>query len=429
MIEINLGKKILINDDCMNALKQMPDNSIDSIVTDPPYGLNFMGKKWDYDVPKSEIFKEMLRVLKPGGHMLCACGTRTQHRMAVNIEDAGFEIRDVITWLYGSGFPKSRAIDKDIDKMFGAEREIVGERGYSSPDTRGDHSSGTGGWNSSQCGTKERINIPITAPATDSAKEWQGWGTALKPACEFWTLARKPLSEKTVAANVLKHSTGGINIDGCRVGDFNDGAARSNTPGSGRMKTGGGLRGTDTFSRSSPSKPLNENQGRWPANLILDEEAAEVLDQQTGELGSGGSKRNSTMSELHKWKGTDNDRIKDKGGASRFFYVAKASRSERNQGCESLEARETKRYGDFQGTEDHAPKLDVKNTNFHPTVKPIKLMTYLCRLITPPNGIVLDPFMGSGSTGVAAIKEGLGFIGIERELAYFEICKARIESA
>lgn len=380
MIRVNLNSPKLIKGDCLEALKQLPDNSIDSIVTDPPYGISFMGKKWDYQVPSVETFQEMLRVLKPGGHMLCACGTRTQHRMAVNIEDAGFEIRDVITWLYGSGFPKSMDISKAIDKKFGAEREVIGQKDVG-PNIRGNNFHGDSG---------DRMIAEITNPATDEAKQWQGWGTALKPACEFWTLARKPLSEKTVADNVLKHGTGGINIDGCRI----EGEPVESGRG-GRKPIGLGW-GHDGQSTSS----LN-TQGRFPANLILDKEAAKALDEQSG--------------------------IE----ASRFFYVAKASKSERNVGLDHLPKKLAGTYAQDEwsrnnmGNTPDSQRLPV--SNFHPTVKPIKLMQHLVKMITPLNGIVLDPFMGSGSTGVAAVKEGFGFVGIEREESYFEICKARIE--
>ena len=199
----------LLHGDCLEQMKTLPDNSVDAIVTDPPYGISFMAKKWDYDVPKVDVWQEAMRVLKPGGHALIACGTRTQHRMVVNIEDAGFEIRDVVSWIYGSGFPKSLNIGKAIDKAAGAEREVTGSR-------VADNITG-GNMHASNRGERHVIELK-DAPATEAAKQWDGWGTALKPACEFFTLARKPLSEKTVAANVLKWGTGGINIDGCRVG-------------------------------------------------------------------------------------------------------------------------------------------------------------------------------------------------------------------
>lgn len=359
--------------DCLEALRSLKSNSVDSIVTDPPYGLKFMGKKWDYEIPKVEVWRECLRVLKPGGHMLVACGTRTQHRMVVNIEDAGFEVRDVITWLYGSGFPKSLDVSKAIDKAAGAEREVIGEQDVG-PDMRGGNFENAEG----------RMIAKITAPATDLAKQWQGWGTALKPACEFWTLARKPL-EGTVAANVLKHGVGGINVDGCRIEspDANLAAKQKNFDGM-------GYGGNSDTSEVPTYNPI----GRFPANLILDEEAAAML-----------------------------------GEPSRFFYVAKASKSERNAGCEGLGAKEKQgarpNSKDMSGKfpdHDHRPS----GGNNHPTVKPVKLMRYLCRLITPPGGLVLDPFMGSGSTGVAALQEMFRFYGVELNGEYFEIAKVRL---
>lgn len=387
----------LILGDCLEELKKLPDNSVDSVVTDPPYGISFMGKKWDYEIPSVDVFKEILRVLKHGGYALIACGTRTQHRMAVNIEDAGFEIRDVITWLYGSGFPKSLDISKAIDKAAGAEREKLGTK-Y---ELLG-HGKKAHGQAYHADRKREWLDNPeaaahfVTAPSTDAAKQWQGWGTALKPACEFWTLARKPLAEKTVAKNVLKYGTGGINIDGCRVEASDLEALQKNwdrTQSENQGIASTGIKAIDLRDRAPT--------GRFPANLILDEEAAALLDLQTGETVTGGKN-------AWKWdsqgsfglKGHFNGGYKDTGGASRFFYTAKASKSERNAGCE---------------------------VNGHPTVKPIKLMRYLCRLITPTGGVVLDPFMGSGSTGLAAKLDCFDFVGIEREPQYFEIAKARVE--
>jgi DNA modification methylase len=354
----------VFNDDCLNVLREMPDNSVDSIVTDPPYGISFMAKKWDYDVPSVEVWKEALRVLKPGGHSLIACGTRTQHRMVCNIEDAGFEIRDVVSWIYGSGFPKSLNISKAIDKAAGAEREVVGI----STNSRDRSKHVVHAMN-------EIPNKPIdiTAPATDEAKQWDGWGTALKPACEFFTLCRKPLSEKTVAANVLKWGTGGINIDGCRVG----------------------------------TEEIETATGRFPANLIHDG-SQEVLDlfpeTKSGDFTQRGQSANTVQP--NGWKTGDRNYKKfkgDQGSAARFFYVPKASKKDRNEGCGELE-----------------------KGNNHATVKPTALMAYLCRLITPTGGVVLDPYMGSGSTGKAAVREGFSFVGIELDPDYYEICKARI---
>ena len=246
----------LLHGDCLEQMKTLEDNSVDSIVSDPPYGISFMAKKWDYDVPSVEVWKEAMRVLKPGGHALIACGTRTQHRMVVNIEDAGFEIRDVVSWIYGSGFPKSLNISKAIDKAAGAEREVVGMK-----DNKGRVKAE--GW-----GMSDDKADNITAPATDAAKQWDGWGTALKPSSEFFTLCRKPLSEKTIAANVLKWGTGGINIDACRVGTDE--------------KLGRLNQSTSTFNAKN-SSPLVDNsggKGRFPANLILswDEDEYQLKD-------------------------------------------------------------------------------------------------------------------------------------------------------
>lgn len=348
----NEGVK-LIHGDCLDVLKGMPDNSVDSIVTDPPYGLSFMGKKWDYDVPEQATWEECLRVLKPGGHLLAFAGTRTQHRMAVRIEDAGFEIRDMIAWVYGSGFPKSLDVSKAIDKAAGAEREVVGiKANYHSEGKR----AGTG---VSQHGVQDgSFSNPdkaaqITAPATESARQWQGWGTALKPALEPITVARKPF-KGSVSANVLEWGTGAINIDGCRIGE-----------GGGRKRSGEEHYKTAPGAMSSYKGCARsvEGLGRWPANLIHDgsDEPTEFL-----------------------------------GAAARFFYCAKASKKERGEG------------------------------NTHPTVKPTDLMAYLCRLVTPPDGVVLDPFMGSGSTGKAAVREGFRFIGIEMDADYLAIAEARI---
>ena len=316
----------------------MPDNSVDSVVTDPPYGLSFMGKKWDYDVPNTEIWAECLRVLKPGGHLLAFAGTRTQHRMAVRIEDAGFEIRDMIAWVYGSGFPKSRNLDGD----------------------------------------------------------WKGWGTALKPALEPITVARKPLIG-TVAANVLAHGTGAINVDGCRVGTDTVGwggkgrNGESATAGASRGGTQGGYN-----YNNGEARPAN---GRWPANLIHD-----------------GSEEVISLME----------------SPARFFYCAKASKRDRDEGLNDMPTVTADPYGQHRGRrmENNDARFDGKpaaqGKNNHPTVKPTELMRYLCRLVTPPGGIVLDPFMGSGSTGKAAVLENFDFIGIELNPEYFAIAEKRV---
>ena len=306
--------------DCLDVLATLPDNSVDSIVTDPPYGLSFMGKKWDYDVPSVAIWEQCLRVLKPGGHLLAFAGTRTQHRMACRIEDAGFEIRDMIAWVYGSGFPKSHNLE-------------------------GDH---------------------------------KGWGTALKPALEPITMARKPLSG-TVAETVLQHGTGAINVDGCRVGT-DGGTTRSDQApyAESGWRTGHAV------------EPINA--GRWPANIIHD--------------------------------GSNEAALALKSGA-RFFYTAKAGKDDRNDGCDAFDQRPA---GGMQGRNDGSLGTITLSKNHHPTVKPTTLMAYLCRLVTPPGGTVLDPFMGSGSTGKAATVNGFRFIGIERDPEYHKIAQARISN-
>lgn len=381
----------LMNGDCLEKLKELEDNSIDSIVTDPPYGLSFMGKKWDYDVPSVEIWKECFRVLKPGGHLLAFAGTRTQHRMAVKIEDAGFEIRDMIAWVYGSGWPKSLDISKAIDKKFGAERTEGGRVWAGGKRTGGivkDDETET---------TSERTIFDT--PATDEAKEWSGWGTALKPSMEPITVARKPLSENTVADNVLKFGTGGINIDGCRV------SLNGEKP----FSYPNGRQGSACFKKKSLETNLetpiqgNDN-GRFPANLIHDG-SDEVVDlfPNTGKSGiavqrNGGGQKLGGNGIYGGSKGLIRDDVgySNSGSTSRFFYCAKASQKDREEG------------------------------NNHPTVKPTELMKYLCRLVTPKNGTVLDPFMGSGSTGKAAISERFSFVGIERDEEYFKIAQNRI---
>jgi transcriptional regulator with XRE-family HTH domain len=408
VIELLLG-------DCLERLRELPDCSVDACVTDPPYGLSFMGKAWDYDVPQVDVWREVLRVLKPGGHLLAFAGTRTQHRMAVQIEDAGFEIRDLIAWVYGSGFPKSLDVSKAIDKHGGASVAWFGpwfrkwrtEHGITQKQVAALFPSKTGGLTGCVANWELGFNLPtpdqfnlirdtfglpfdsieaaerevvaqqrgtvlavapgqdndrssttldITVPATPAAQQWSGWGTALKPALEPITVARKPF-KGTVAANVLEHGTGAINVDGCRVRT----EQRYNPP-------AGNKAGGNSLNISAVGMPEDADgrtaAGRWPANLIHDgsDEPCALL-----------------------------------GDAARFFYCAKASKADRGDG------------------------------NGHPTVKPTELMRYLCRLVTPPGGVVLDPFMGSGSTGKAAALEGFRFIGIEREAEYLEIARGRIE--
>lgn len=406
----------MFNANCLDKMKDLESNSIDAIVTDPPYGLSFMGKKWDYDVPSVEIWKEALRVLKPGGHLLSFGGTRTYHRMVVNIEDAGFEIRDQIQWLYGSGFPKSQDVSKAIDKAAGAEREVIGEaRSGSSSRAFQSEEKTTAGIHS------------ITEPSTELAKKWQGWGTALKPANEPICLARKPL-EGTVSQNVSKWGTGAINVDGSRIG------IESRTQLSGK--------GTNANCYGKYGKgDVVKVQGRWPANIILDEVAAEMLDEQSGKLVSKWGKQRAKHDGKKSMFGLGvpdsvNQFAGDSGGASRFFYVAKASKRERNAGLEGMPRKQVSHMITGSGkpsesvkersAEGEPNRFTATHSNHHPTVKPVKLMEYLIKLVTPPNGTVLDPFMGSGSTGVAAKNLGFKFIGIEMNEEYFEIAKRRI---
>jgi DNA modification methylase len=337
----------LINADCLEALKSLPDCSIDAVVTDPPYGLNamkskdvaeclaawasgetweprgrgFMGKSWDAWVPPPELWREVHRVLKPGGHALVFAGSRTQDLMSVALRLAGFEVRDTVQWLYGSGFPKSLDVSKALK----------------------DH---------------------------PQAREWEGWGTALKPAYEPAILVRKEL-DGTVANNVLEHGVGGLNIEGCKVGD----ELRVNAP-AGNKAGDRNVSFSERLEKWRQSDPRpRQRVGRYPSNVILDEPASASLTEQAGDV-------------------------------SRFFYTSKPSKKEREAGLDATGGQ---------------------RANVHPTVKPIDLMRYLCRLITPPNGTVLDPFMGSGSTGCAAALEGFDFVGIEREAEYFEIAQRRIE--
>jgi DNA modification methylase len=449
---------ILYQGDCLDIMRSLPDNSVDAVVTDPPYGLSFMGKKWDYAVPSVEIWAECLRVLKPGGYLLSFAGTRTQHRIACGIEDAGFEIRDMIAWVYGSGFPKSLDVGKAIDKINGetgrllkftqwmrttgmrpaeattilrntgaispngtmaghffandiagqpaiptpelwakirphiavdipewvdklverieAEREIVGK-------AHGKRLAFAPGQNTA-C---PAVIMNLTAPATPEAKEWNGFGTALKPALEPITVARKPI-EGTVAENVLKWGTGAINIDGCRVG-----SDRQDT------RHGGG-KNFSSYELNPDAKGYNLPAKRFPANLIHDG-SDEVLEC------------------------FPND-------AARFFYCAKASKAERNAGLDGMEERikvwngqSNKSSSDIKPVEE---RWTTKMQNTHPTVKPIALMEYLIKLVAREGYTVLDPFLGSGTTAIACVKQGRKYIGCEMDKDYCEIAKRRIDA-
>lgn len=411
--------KLMLGDN-IQSLKKLPDNSIDSIVTDPPYALNFMQKRWDAEVPSVEFWKEVYRVLKPGGHILSFGGTRTYHRMVVNIEDAGFEIRDQVMWLYGSGFPKSHNIGKAVDKIQGNKREVVSiKENYLNIKGSG-KSMYDDAWHGNQ-----RIDLEETR----GSSPYEGWGTALKPANEPICVARKPLSEKTIADNVIKWGTGGINIDGCRVGFRSEADKESAKPGS--------LNATGENSMFGLKSGNEQNEeGRFPANIILDETAAELLDEQSGVSKSTKafmSVPDITGGSYVGYKGATDKKTErghnDSGGASRFFYVAKVSKKERNLGLDSVEvAKNVRPQGEAFGNGSAITDVVKGKGNVHPTVKPVQLMSYLCRLITPENGIVLDPFMGSGSTGIAALLEGFRFVGMEMDEDYFKIAEARIEN-
>jgi len=534
----------IYNEDCLEFMKKIPENSIDAIVTDPPYGLEFMGKDWDKfkqgkniaggttgkdtpfgrSKPLNSVYQytnkqkhemqdfferwaiECLRVLKPGGFLLAFGGTRTYHRMACGIEDAGFEIRDCIQWLYGSGFPKSLNIGKQVDKMGGnkvvefkkfrdwlkdkkikskytnkqldeflgfslkgggmfdhfindsqpqiptkeywfkikeklnltdewdylidreeAEREITGKDGrgelkedmFFTQDNKKAFESGKsigyGKWD-----LKDK-------PATEEVKQWEGWGTALKPANEPIVVARKPLSEKNVALNVLKWGTAGINIDACRI--------KGQTP----IRRADKKKFVPTIDHQwgtiTKRTEYNNTQGRFPANIILDEEAGRMLDVQTeGKVGNGHWSKTKTTGFGEFGNGKSEYygvgvKDKEKGGASRFFYCPKASKSERNMGCEDLEEKKQ----DLSRKEGNPGRDNPRNRgvhlrkNNHPTVKPIKLMEYLIKLVSKEGATILDPFMGSGTTAISCVKLNRNFIGIEKEQNYIEIANARLK--
>ena len=404
--------QFILPGDCREVMASLPDASVDAVVTDPPYELGFMGKRWDdsgiaYDL---DVWGQCLRVLKPGGHMVAFGGTRTWHRLASAIEDAGFEVRDSIAWLYGSGFPKSLDVSKAIDKAAGAERtERVGPS-YKVPNAKAvnPHFIAIADRREDQ---PTEIDYAPTAPATDAAREWQGWGTALKPAHEPIVVARKPLTG-TVAANVLEHGTGALNIDACRIGFASEADEQESKTKNRHADFGTPPGGNAVYGDFSMVARVNYNPpGRWPANVILDEDQAAELDRQSGVTGprpSGWSRSGSKASPNEAMSGGNYARdpkpdsfVDGGGGASRFFYVAKAPASER-------------------------PKVDG---TAHPTVKPITLMRYLCRLVTPKGGTILDPFAGSGATVEAAILERFHIIAIEKEADYLPLIHARIERA
>jgi site-specific DNA-methyltransferase (adenine-specific) len=439
----------LLLGDCLDKLKELDDNSVDSIVTDPPYGLSFMGKKWDYDVPSQAIWEECMRVLKPGGHILSFAGSRTYHRMAVRIEDAGFEIRDQIMWIYGSGFPKSHDVGKNIEKIKVGGKANLTQVGTKKGLVATNHNdkaklSNPSGFSyrTNQKGYSEvatdRTQVNGQIPVYEITNDYKGWGTALKPAHEPIVMARKPF-KGNVAENTLEWGVGGINIDGCRIGyvsDYDKKHQEDIRKGTGTFFGGDG---------ESKCEQVDMN-GRFPANIILDEEAGRILDEQSGnKTGQRGvvkgtepshTKKNAIYGDYSMVEGKFVEPIDELGGASRFFYCPKASKSDRDEGCGVLDEKE-RRVTNMTGlgtlTTIEKRKTDdgfiaPKQKNIHPTVKPTELMKYLIRLVTPKGGVVLDPFMGSGSTGKAAVREDMDFIGIEREEEYYEIAKQRIQN-
>jgi len=432
----------LLLGDCRNQLAALPPNSVDFCLTDPPYELGFMGKCWDasgvaFD-PKT--WAAVLRVLKPGAHLLAFGGTRTYHRMTCAIEDAGFEIRDSIHWIYGSGFPKSHDISKAMDRSAGVARQVVGHAAAGDAGGSGEHAGVQGSYG-------YRGEYDLTAPASDLAKAWEGWGTALKPAHEPIVVARKPLSEKSVAANVERWGTGALHIEAARVGTALAGWNGSN-----------GFQNTHEASRhgglgGGAPRPA---AGRWPANVLFchTPECAEgcsplcpvrILDGQSGytrsRMVSGVGRDDGGVAFNLRRKSPRLRGHEDAGGASRFFhcfepdapflYCPKPSRSEREAGCEGLEQRSPafgNERGDGLGRGISHTRQDQQRGNSHPTVKPVRLLEHLITLCTTPGAVVLDPFTGSGSTGVAALKSGRQFIGIELSPEYLEIARARIGS-
>jgi hypothetical protein len=375
----------VLEGDCLTVLPSMPADYFTSLVTDPPAGISFMGKAWDKGGVGwvdwlTAVMKECLRVLKPGSHALIWALPRTSHKTMTAVENAGFEIRDVIYHLFGSGFPKGMDVSKALDKAAGTERHLIGVDQKWIKRVGSNHGEST--YTDKSFGCVGPNGGKITAPATDEAKQWGGWNTALKPAVENWILARKPLSEKTIAANVLKWGTGALNIDACKIGD--------DVHWSGHKGKSVNCYGGWTVNHGPNAGQWKE--GRYPANLICSE--PELL-----------------------------------GDVARYFYCAKASMKERNAGCEGFPMQ------DLPGVYDCSidgsiptKKITQPRQNNHPTVKPLALMRYLCRLITPPAGTVLDPFMGSGSTGVAALQEGFDFHGVEADTEYFKIAQARLAS-
>lgn len=453
------GEFSLLEGDCRAWMPTFEESCIDSIVTDPPYGLKFLGKEWDnlgkgegIERWNQEWAREALRVLKPGGHMLVAGIGRTFHRMMVGVEDVGFELRNVIYHIFGSGFPKNMDVAKAIDRQLGIEREVVGTE---------EVGVGMQG-NQMHAGRPREVQVRDKTVATsEEAKRWEGWGTGLKPAVEVWALFRKPLGERNITENLMRWGTGALNIDGCRIPLGADSAAKVGWQGApnegsyypsgfredprlgGRGDWEGGKAGYMGYAGGrASSSPL----GRHPANLILshDEDCQEgecvggcpvrIMGEQSGERKAGGdvTSRESGKGYMEGWFGKDGaDKFQGysaPGTAARFFYQAKPSTKERDLGCGDLywKREGPGKYTAISKAEYNAlPEANRVSGNIHPTVKSIRLMSYLIRLVTPPGGLILDPFAGSGSTALAAYLEGMGCIGIEQDPVAAEIARKR----
>lgn len=462
----------IIHGDCIEVMKTLPENSVDAVVTDPPYGWRFMGKAWDgadieervadrrtyhqnedrravllgghnsiaaeagkynLSLTGNKAFqqwtedwaREAFRVLKPGGHILVFCGPRTYHRMASGVEDAGFEIRDAANWIFGSGFPKSLNISKAIDKMNGADREVVSSRV-----TRKKVSPTLDPTSSMN---KPGARAEYSLPSSNDAKTWNGWGTALKPACEYIAIGRKPIEKGlNIAQNVLKWGTGAMNIDGCRIGyasDTDKEIARINALGPvERFKTTKPI--YEGGKQSGGFADTHNAQGRFPANVIHDG-SDDVLEhfpeQKSGANPSrrGSPKFRTAYGEFQGQEECEAARGAEEGSAARFFYCAKADKTDRNEGLDDMPIkRPDERSSSGMGTFEE--KGVQPQPNHHPTVKPTDLMRWLVRLVTPPNGTVLDPFLGSGSTAKACVIERFKCIGIEQDAEYIEIAKRRV---
>lgn len=427
-----MTNSIIYPGDCRDIMRVcLEPNSIDSICTDPPYGLSkepdmaevlrhwlagddyvhgsagFMGRTWDSFVPGPAVWREAYRVLKPGGYLVAFFGTRTYDMGVLAIRLAGFEIRDQLAWVFGSGFPKSHDVSKAMDRMAGVEREVLGVAGVSGASRncmRDDFAGGA---------------YLATIPATDEARQWSGWGTALKPAQEPIVVARKPLSESSVAANVLRWGTGAVNIDGCRI----EGAKPDTTRGASSSGRAGGV-------LKAQGRIVDDGRGRWPANLLHDgsDEVLARFPDSKSTVTKGHDSSNRLFGGGIGARSAGG--YTDEGSAARFFYCAKASGRDRDEGLEDLTLRDVVTFQTANGTSGEASSWsegrETKRRNPHPTVKPTDLMRWLVRLVTPPGGVVLDPFTGSGSTGKAAALEGFDFIGCELTLEYIAVAQARI---